>query len=112
MTWEKTDADRKADAAFYSDPLYRRNKAIVKRRANGRCEDCGHRHDRLQCDHVIPRTKGGTHAIGNLRMLCSGDGTCRCHEKKTAQEGGGYRANRGNGNKTPRDPKPRPRTSW
>lgn len=109
MTWKKTDADRKAEAAFYGDPLYRRNKELAKQRAAGRCEDCGHRHP-TQCDHIIPRTQGGTHVLSNLMMRCAGDGTCRCHERKTAQEGRGYRANRGS--RTPADPKPRPRTKW
>lgn len=111
MAWKKTDADRAADAAFYSDPAYKRNKAIVRRRANGRCEQCGHRHP-TQCDHIIPRTKGGGHALDNLRMLCSGDGTCKCHEAKTATEGGGFRNPENKENRTPRDPKPRPRTNW
>jgi 5-methylcytosine-specific restriction endonuclease McrA len=109
VTWEKTAADRKAEDAFYNDPVYRRNKAVVKRRADGRCEQCGHRHP-TQCDHVIPRIKGGGHAVENLRMLCAGDGTCKCHEKKTATEGGGYRARPGS--RAPRDPRPRPRTKW
>lgn len=111
MAWKKTDADRKAENAFYNDPAYKRNKATAKRRANGKCEDCGHRH-KTQCDHVIPRTQGGTHAIENLMMRCVGEGTCKCHEKKTAQEGGGYRSQANRGNRTPRDPRPRPRTNW
>lgn len=115
MAWKKTPEDRKAEDAFYNDPVYRRNKAIAKRQAGGRCQECGHRHDRLECDHIIPRTKGGTHAIDNLRMLCKGDGTCRCHETKTAQEGGGFRQPAGpgaDGSRAPRDPRPRPRTKW
>jgi hypothetical protein len=107
--WEKTAADRKADAAFYSDPVYKRHREIAKRRAAGRCEECGHRHP-TQCDHVIPRIKGGTHALDNLRMLCAGDGTCKCHERKTAGEGGGWRKT--GDSRVPRDPQPRPRTKW
>jgi len=110
MAWKKTAADRKAEDAFYNDPTYRRNKAIVKRRANGRCQGCNHRHDRLECDHIIPRVKGGTHALENLMMRCAGDGTCKCHEAKTATEGRGFRAN--GGDRAPRDPKPKPRTNW
>lgn len=112
MAWQKTDADRKAENAFYADPVYRRNKQLAKARARGRCEECGHRHSRLQCDHVIPRTKGGTHALANLRMLCAGDGTCKCHERKTAGEGGGYRSQANRESTMPRDPKPAPRTRW
>lgn len=106
MPWQKSAADRKADDAFYGDPVYKRNKAIVKRRANGKCEECGHRHP-TQCDHVIPRTQGGGHAVANLMMRCTGEGTCKCHEKKTATEGGGFRATR-----AAADPEPRPKTVW
>ena len=110
MTWNKTDADRKADSAFYGDPAYKANRAAARQRANGRCEGCGHRHARLQCDHVTPRAQGGSHALANLKMLCAGDGTCKCHERKTATEGGGYRASRGS--TAAADPEPRPRTRW
>lgn len=111
MGWKKTPEDRAAENAFYSDPEYRRNKALAKQRAAGRCEDCGHRHP-TQCDHVIPRTQGGTHALENLKMRCAGEGTCKCHERKTAQEGGGFRNPANRGNQAPRDPAPRPRTTW
>lgn len=111
VAWKKTAAERKAENAFYSDPVYLRNKAIVKRRANGRCEQCGHMHP-TQCDHVIPRTQGGTHAIENLMMKCTGEGTCKCHEKKTAGEGGGFRNRANRGSRAPRDPRPSPRTKW
>lgn len=110
MPWEKSREDRQADAAFYGDPLYKRNKAIVRRRSGGRCEvtengrRCGSR-DRVQCDHIIPRSQGGGHALANLRDACHYH-----HSRKTAQEGGGFRANRGS--RAARDPRPRPRTSW
>jgi 5-methylcytosine-specific restriction endonuclease McrA len=110
VPWEKTPEERAAENAFYSDPAYRRNKAIVRQRSGGRCEiwengrQCGSR-DRVQCDHIIPRTQGGTHALENLRDACH-----LHHSRKTAQEGGGFRANRGNA--AVRDPRPRPRTKW
>lgn len=108
MTWKKTRADRQADARNYG-PDYRRNREIARRRANGVCEGCHHRHAKLECDHIIPRSQGGSHHPDNLRMLCKGPGTCQCHEQKTAQEGGGYRQ-RGRG--STQDPAPRPRTVW
>jgi 5-methylcytosine-specific restriction endonuclease McrA len=111
MPWEKTAADRKAENAFYNDPVYKRNKVIVLRQAGGRCSDCGHRHQRLQVDHGIPRAQGGGHELANLSAKCSGDGSCKCHEKKTATEGRGYR-NPASRTTTARDPKPKPRTRW
>ena len=113
MPWDNTPGKRRQDAQTYGDPVYIRNREAARRRAGGRCEcqgkcgnhtgPCGRRDRRLQCDHIIPRTQGGSHALANLQMLCSGDGSC--HAAKTAQEGGGYRKQAG-------DPQPRRRTAW
>ena len=108
MPWasRSPDVKRQADAA-YQDPEYRRNKAIVRRRSGGRCEvtengqRCTSRKD-VQCDHVIAVARGGTHALANLQDACGYH-----HRKKTATEGGGYRA----GNAAA-DPAPTPRTAW
>lgn len=110
MPWDKTRADRQRDAKVYGNPEYKRNRAAARRRANGRCEQCHHPHDRLQCDHDTPVSKGGTHNLDNLRMLCTGPGTCKCHEKKTAQEGGGYRQAANNSSNA--DPPLQARTKW
>lgn len=90
MPWTSDPAKRRRDQAVYGTD-YRRARDQARRRASGRCEHCQHPHGRLECDHIIPVTQGGTHALANLRMLCKGPGTCRCHERKTATEGGGYR---------------------
>lgn len=109
MAWTKTAADRQRDAKVYGDPEYVRNKAIVRKRSGGRCEvaqngrPCGSR-DRVQCDHVIPLSQGGTHHLDNLRDACFA-----CHSKKTAQEGGGYRRS---GPRRQADPVLQPRTKW
>lgn len=100
MSWDNTPAKRKRDAQVYG-PEYRKNRAIAWRRDGGRCVLCGSR-DRCQVDHIIPTTQHGSHAVENLRVLCFS-----CHSKKTAQEGGGYRAS-----KEARDPDPKPRTRW
>lgn len=107
MPWDKTPVDRRRDARIYQDPEYKRNRETRKRMAGGRCEQCQHPHARLQCDHIRNTGNGPPdHSIANLQMLCTGPGTCRCHEKKTAQEGGGYR------NPSTADPEPSPRTRW
>lgn len=106
MPWRKTAADRARDAATYGDPEYKRNKAAVRRRSRGRCEwpvggsTCGST-DRVQCDHKVPVSQGGTHALANLWDLCRAH-----HGRKTAQEGGGWRS------KAPRDPAVESRTRW
>ncbi len=99
MPWQKTRADRERDAKVYGNPEYRRNRQLVLGRAAGRCELCGKR-AQLEVDHIIPRIKGGGHAVANLRALCTS-----CHAAKTAQEGKGAR-------RKGADPKPTPRTVW
>lgn len=91
MPWDNSPDKRRRDAAAYGDPEYRRNRALALKRAGGACENmvngrrCGSR-DRVQCDHITPLSQGGTHSLGNLRCLCR-----PCHDRKSAQEGGGYR---------------------
>jgi 5-methylcytosine-specific restriction endonuclease McrA len=111
MPWVNDREARRRSAETYGDPVYLRNREEARRRARGYCEECGHRHPRLQCDHVIPRSQGGTHDLANLRMLCVGNRSCKCHEQKTATEGGGFRSRRGAPG-APADPAPRPVTKW
>lgn len=44
------------------------------------CAYCGARSDRLQMDHVIPLSRGGRHAIGNVLPACR-----RCNTSKRAK---------------------------
>ena len=109
MPWDNSPAKRARDAEVYGSVEYRRNKAIVRKRSGGRCEvlaggrACGSR-DRVQCDHIVPVSQGGTHHVENLRSICF-----PCHSKKTAREGGGYRRT---GQRPKRDPALTPRTKW
>ncbi len=109
MPWKKTPADRQRDNAAYGAE-YRRNRDIARRRANGVCEGCHHRHRRLECDHIVPKSVTGKadNSPGNLRMLCAGDDSCGCHQAKTLTEGSGWR---GRG-KSSGNPRPTPRTDW
>lgn len=102
MTWTKTAADRERDRERYRDPEYVRNSAVVRRRAGGRCEQCGRR-ARIQVDHKVPLAAGGSHSLANLQGLCED-----CHHSKTGREA--RRAPR-----KPADPEfdnARPRTRW
>jgi 5-methylcytosine-specific restriction endonuclease McrA len=106
MPWPTDRESKRRSDATYNNGEYRRNKAIVRQRSGGRCEweengqRCGSR-DRVQCDHIVPVSKGGSHAVYNLRDLCKPH-----HDRKTAQEGGGYRKPKAS------DPAPRPSTAW
>lgn len=109
MPWRNDREARRRSDATYSDPEYKRNRAIVRRRSGGRCEvtengrQCGSR-DRVQCDHIIPVSQSGTHHPDNLRDICKPH-----HDRKTAQEGGGYRQR---GRVREKDPPVQARTNW
>jgi 5-methylcytosine-specific restriction endonuclease McrA len=106
VPWDNTPAKRQRDSQVYGAE-YRRNSAECKRQARGWCAGCNHRHHRLETDHIIPVSQGGTHALSNMQAMCKGPGTCDCHGHKTAREGNARQATR-----LPLDPAPRPVTRW
>jgi 5-methylcytosine-specific restriction protein A len=101
MPWANDPESRRRSQAVYGDPEYKRNRAICLRQAAGRCQSCG-KHARLQCDHIIAVTNGGTHHLSNLQALCK-----RCHGTKTGEQHGWHRDSHPAG-----DPEPTPRTAW
>ena len=100
MPWR--DSDRGTSDTY--DQRYRHNRREALRLAHWRCqlrlEGCIG--SATQCDHITPVSQGGTHEITNLRAVCT-----PCHKKKTATEGGGFRARQQR-----EDPAPRPSTTW
>lgn len=56
-------------------------RLAVITRDNGRCRACGIAdRDALQCDHIIPESKGGTDRLSNLQALC---GVCNNRKQNT-----------------------------
>lgn len=50
-------------------------------RDNGRCRGCGIAdRDALQCDHILPESKGGSDRLDNLQALC---GVCNNRKQNT-----------------------------
>lgn len=55
-------------------------RAAALARDRWTCQDCGG-HAR-EVDHIIPRSRGGSDAINNLRAICKA-----CHAIKSSREG-------------------------
>lgn len=56
-------------------------RGSVITRDNGRCRGCGIAdRDALQCDHILPESKGGTDRLDNLQALC---GVCNNRKQNT-----------------------------
>lgn len=63
---------------------WRRLRALVVNRDRGLCQCCLAAHRVTvadECDHIVPKHKGGTDDLSNLQMLCR-----LCHADKTARE--------------------------
>ena len=53
-------------------------KLSVWRRDNGKCVECGSK-ERLEYDHIIPVSKGGSNTERNIQLLCE-----KCNRRKSA----------------------------
>ena len=64
------------------DWVWRRLRRLVFERDGYQCVACGKR-GRLECDHIVPISDGGTDDLANLQTLCRA-----CHMAKTDREKG------------------------
>ena len=62
---------------------WRRKRDAVLVRDQYTCQVCGQVSEALEVDHIIPRARGGSDDMTNLRAIC-----VPCHKVKTAKEGG------------------------
>jgi len=58
---------------------WNRRRKVVYKRDNYTCQNCGRQggpygNIELHAHHIVPKSKGGTHGISNLKTLCEG-----CH---------------------------------
>jgi 5-methylcytosine-specific restriction endonuclease McrA len=46
------------------------------------CNNCGSKdYSRMQVDHIVPKSLGGSNSVNNIQILCS-----TCHREKTTEE--------------------------
>ena len=65
-------------------PEMPRSKAFLLRRQKGKCNRCGlyfREGDRLELDHILPKSNGGTNQRDNLQLLHK-----HCHHNKTRND--------------------------
>jgi hypothetical protein len=60
------------------EPIPDKVKLFVWKRDDGRCVKCGSR-EKLEFDHIIPVSKGGSNTARNIQLLCE-----KCNRKKGA----------------------------
>ena len=70
---------RAADASPTRRSIPERVRNEVWRRDQGRCVDCGSR-ERLEFDHIIPVSKGGSNTARNIELRCE-----ICNGRKAAR---------------------------
>ena len=63
-----------------------KRRALILRRDNHTCQQCGETEGQLHIDHIVPRRLNGTEDVNNLRVLCRA-----CNLKK-----GGFLFRKGN----------------
>lgn len=56
-------------------------KDLVWNRDNGQCRECGSK-EKLEFDHIIPFSKGGSNTYRNIQLLCE-----KCNRKKSNKIG-------------------------
>lgn len=64
-----TLATSSGERPYRRDPIPEEVRMFVWRRDVGKCVQCGSQ-DRLEYDHVIPVSKGGSNTSRNLQLLC------------------------------------------
>lgn len=70
--WANTD---------YYQKIPEKDKAEVRRQANGLCRKCGRSANPGEVDHIVNQARGGKNEMSNYQLLC-----VRCHKDKTAKE--------------------------
>jgi hypothetical protein len=66
---KRTGHSRDNGRSGHRQPIPEKVRSEVWRRDGGKCVDCGSR-ERLEFDHIIPVSKGGSNTVRNLEIRC------------------------------------------
>jgi hypothetical protein len=77
--WRYLRRERRPTPAGRREALPERVRHEVWRRDHGRCVDCGSR-ERLEFDHIIPVSRGGSSTVRNVEIRCQ-----TCNRSKGAR---------------------------
>lgn len=71
-----------SSARGYGSAAWRRTRLAVIARDGGLCQLCGRVVSEMaQIDHIVEKSRGGSDALDNLRLLC-----LSCHSRRHASE--------------------------
>jgi len=79
VAWHGTRRGSKQNEGQRRDPIPERVRHEVWRRDRAQCVDCASR-ERLEFDHIIPLSKGGSNTTRNLELRCE-----PCNRRKGAR---------------------------
>jgi len=85
MSWIDTSKGKTTTERGYGH-AWRKRRERIKAKANGMCELCaanGLIVPGTDCDHKLPKSKGGTDEDENLQWICE-----ECHKRKTQDDKG------------------------
>lgn len=82
------DSTRRSRLRSGSGHRQQKLRQFVLHRDDHRCHVCGQEFppELLVNDHVIPLAEGGADDVTNMAPCCTGLGSNRCHDDKTADE--------------------------
>ena len=69
-SWEKLQPKREDSSSRPTAEVWAKIRTAIFERDNFTCRYCGSSGVRLECDHVIPVSKGGNHDESNLVTAC------------------------------------------
>lgn len=75
---DKPENDISSNSEYIRERIPERIRIEVWRRDGGKCAQCGSR-EKIEYDHIVPVSKGGSNTARNIELLCE-----KCNRQKSA----------------------------